>query len=242
MKEIFNLNDKMIELSQKHSHQFSEYKQVKCCFNDLYNHLIISRETLNHYYKFWTEQPVDIHTEKEYDKVLDSREKITIEITKYLFISTISTIEYYIRKVIDTSNNHLLKDYINRSIKGYDEFYKVYKLLEDSEKEKFKDVKKVLKDLPPCDSISRIIQESYSNDIITKDKLNKWEFILTLRNITVHNNCISPKDLSLEIDNRVFELKKGKMLNDKLDVYMYLTNIMIDLFYDWCSHNYKLNI
>lgn len=242
IEEMIELSSESIILVQQYSNKFNKYKEARYCFNTIYNHFVICRENLDKYYKFWLEVPVKVESENEIKKILESRERRCIELTKNLFISTISTIEYYIRKIIASEEKHMLSDYIERGRRAFDEFELIYNSLDEQEKIKFRKFRKTLKELPPCDSISKIIQKSKSKGFITEEELKEWEFLLNLRNITVHNNCISSKDLSIEINNRVFELKNNEMMVDKLDVYMYLTNVMVNLFYNWCRKNYELNI
>lgn len=245
MESLMTLNKIIMDDLIRYSYEFDKTKPknyTSLCFNSIYNHAVLSFESLDNYYNLWGHRAPTHMTESKRQEIIKDNTERCIEVTKSLFISSVSLIEFNIRNIIDNTENHILSSYINRSRKAYDEFEAVYKLLDEQEKQKFKSVRKTLKDLPPCDSISKIIQKSMSNGFITEEELKEWEFLLTLRNITVHNNCISARDLSIEIDNRLFKMEKGKMMNDKLDGYMYLTNRIIKLFYNWSKQNYKLNI
>ncbi len=243
MNSLLTLNRKIMDDLRRYSYEFDKIKSnnyTSLCFNSVYNHAVLSLESLDNYYNLWGQKPPQYMTNHDIQQIRKENQERCMEITKSLFISTVSLIEFNIRNIIDSEEKHVLSDYINRSKKAYDEFELVYQCLDPQEKEKFKGVRKILKDLPPCDSISKIIQKSKSNGFITEVELKEWEFILTLRNITVHNNSISSKDLSIEINNRVFKMEKDVMMSDKLDVYLYLTNHIIKLFYNWSKYNYSI--
>lgn len=238
------LNKRIMDDLIHYSYEFDKIKHnnyTSLCFNSIYNHVVLCLESLDNYYSLWTHKAPQYMTEHDRQQIIKENKERCIEVTKSLFISTVSLIEFNIRNIIDNTEKHILSDYINRSKKAYDEFEVIYQGLDLQEKQKFKSIRKILKDLPPCDSISKIIQKSKSNGFITADELKEWEFILTLRNITVHNNCISSKDSCIEINNRLFKMEKNEMMNDKLDVYLYLTDHVIKLFYNWSKYNYSIN-
>lgn len=244
MKSLLILNKRIMDDLRRYSDEFDKIKPnnyTSLCFNSIHNHTVLCLESLDHYYNLWGEKPPQYMTEHDIQQTIKENQERCIEVTKSLFISTVSLIEFNIRNIIDSTEKHILSDYINRSKKAYDEFERIYKCLDSQEKQKFKSIRKILKDLPPCDSISKIIQKSKSNGFITEAELKEWDFILTLRNITVHNNCISSKDLSIEINNRLFKMEKNEMMSGKLDVYLYLTDHIIKLFYNWSKYNYSIN-
>lgn len=235
MKNLIDLNNQIISNTIKYSSEFTELMGENYgsdCFASIHNHLVLSLEMLSFYNNIWSNQPDD----HKYDQEKVER---CVEVTKNLFISTVSLIEFNIRNIIDSTQNHILSDYINRSRRAFDEFDDIYKIMGKETQKQLSKVRKKLKDLPPCDSISKILQKSKSVGLITEKELEEWNFIVTVRNITVHNNCIGSKDLNAEINNRKFHIKENDMMHDNLDCYLYLTNHIINLFYNWAKNNYK---
>lgn len=241
LKNLINYNKsimkKLIEYAEEIKAVGSDDNAYKC-LNSIFNQSIISFELLDKYYHIWDKIKYNSVFE-EYQTKKEQRERC-ICITKSFFISSISSIEYHMRLIIDSNETHILKSYINRSKKAFDAFESVYTTLDNDNKAKFKSVRKMLKDLPPCDSISKIIEKSNSKGFVTYEELKEWQFIITLRNITVHNNCIGSKDLSIEIYNKKFEIKKDEMMKGDIYTYLYFIERSIELFYNWAKNNYKL--
>lgn len=63
-----------------------------------------------------------------------------------------------------------------------------------------------------------------------------------MRNIIVHNNGIADKNVKYKINDLEIVFEENKMTKGKLDTFVKLTNIAVDLYYSWVwvSEKYKL--
>lgn len=210
------------------------------CFSMIFNHSTLTLEVLDHYSTIWKSVITNKSNEQIEEAKQENGERI-ISITKSLFISSMSAIEYNIRNIILHTNNHILSDTINRKEKLIDSFSPVFDDLDDETKNKLRSFRKKLKDTPPFDSIGQVMLKSKSSQIINELEYKQWSFLLNTRNIVVHNNSIASKDFSLMIDGREYLHKAGVMLRDNLDFFIELTILAIELSINWIKESDALH-
>jgi hypothetical protein len=90
--------------------------------------------------------------------------------------------------------------------------------------------------------LSKIISESYKRGLINKKQKESWDCLIDMRNIIVHNNGIADKNVKYKINDLEIVFEENKMTKGKLDTFVKLTNIAVDLYYSWVwvSEKYKL--
>lgn len=174
------------------------------CFGMIFNQATLTLELLGYYYKIWRRPNISLYLteEKKKQQIVKENSERCMEISKMLFISSMSSIEFSIK------NSILLYP---RS-----RLYKFY--IKQQKRKKFI-------------SLGNILNESKYFMDIKEYKL--WEFLRVVRNSTVHNNSISDRSMKIKINGRKFEIKKDKMMQGKLDHYIFLTKEAIDRYYNW---------
>jgi len=174
------------------------------CFAMMFNQATLTFELLDYYYRKWNNpnQLLFLTEETKKQTIKENGERCT-EISKMMFIASMSLIEFNIKKSISLyPKSKLCKFYLEKQEKN--KFISFYKLITNKSK----------------------------NFITTKEN-KSWKFLITIRNATVHNNSISDKSEEIKINGRNLKIKKDEMMQGKLDHYIFLTIEAITRYYYW---------
>lgn len=241
MKRILQLNGDLIYKTLEYSvylEKVTDHEDIKTCFNALHNFSILSYEQIDFYNLIWSNWENNTNISNE-QLILENGERIN-ETFKGLFISIVSQIEFQIKHIINKSSNHPLQTCLGRSQRAYEEFDIIYSKLDNEMQNEFRHIRKILKNLPPCDSMGKIIDKSKAIGLINEDESVRWKYILELRNITVHNNCIASRDFSVYIQGNEYQLVAGTMTSGNLDLFLRMSHEIVDLFFNWINKNIVL--
>jgi hypothetical protein len=210
LSQLEHLRNKCEMCQDELNENFNANDDIRAgCFGMIYNHTVQIFELLNFYYQIWDNPKLyglDIQNMPE--KIIKSKkengERVIMATQCGLFIPTISSIEFCAKEAIKCVNHPLYGWYRNQKRKQ----------------------KRI--------HLSGIINESYKKRLITKYEKKKWDCIIHLRNIVVHNNGIS--DITKKYimdDDLIIEFNKNKMTQGKLDIFIKLTNMAVELYYKW---------
>ncbi|XRP96560.1 hypothetical protein ACO3UB_06320 [Methanocaldococcus sp. 16A] len=214
MKELLDLledlRNKCARYQDELNEKFDAEDDIRAgCFGMIYNHATQTQELLNFYYNIWCNPQIFglkvPETPDELERVRrENGERVFMATRSILFIPTMSSIEFCAKEAIKNENHPLNGWYNNRIASG--------KLI----------------------YLSGIIKETYNKKLITQDEKEKWDCLIDLRNIIVHNNGIADRNKKCRITNDleiIFE--EGKMTQGKLDTFIKSTNLAVDLYYNW---------
>ena len=81
--------------------------------------------------------------------------------------------------------------------------------------------------------LRNIMLSSCEIGVITKDELDRWDEILLIRNLAVHENSVSDRTMVLSISDIEISMRAGRMMKGPLDTYVVLTEVALSLFNDW---------
>lgn len=81
--------------------------------------------------------------------------------------------------------------------------------------------------------LGKIMERSRDVGIISSAEFLKWEGIIELRNVLVHNNGISEKDATYDYPNCQIAFRKGKMTQGNLKLFLNLIDWSIVAFSSW---------
>lgn len=227
MKEVIDqvlmVRKESKEISAEFERKFGAKNSRTACFNRITNQATIAFESLNNYEILWSSVSTNGLPRKEVQRIRKENGERVIEVTKYLFINVLSVIEFGIKRIASKKENHILNRYVDRKGKLVSQFNEIYSSLDNDTKAKLSSIKREIKNLPPFDSFFRIIDCLYREKLLSNEEFKMWCFALEVRNCCIHNNGIGSKNMELEVDGRKFEIEKGKMIEDKLDAFSFLT-------------------
>ncbi|MFP4545423.1 MAG: hypothetical protein ACLFPN_01070 [Methanomassiliicoccales archaeon] len=78
-----------------------------------------------------------------------------------------------------------------------------------------------------------IIKESRGVGMIGPEEEREWMDLMLLRNLTVHNNAVSDQRARLCIGGREFDLREGEMIWGELDTFIFLASRVVDRYHCW---------
>lgn len=81
--------------------------------------------------------------------------------------------------------------------------------------------------------LRNIMLSSCEIGVITKDELDRWDEMLLIRNLAVHENSVSDRTMVLSISDIEISMRAGRMMKGPLDTYVVLTEVALSLFNDW---------
>jgi hypothetical protein len=83
--------------------------------------------------------------------------------------------------------------------------------------------------------LSNIIKESFKNGIINQEEKDKWDRLIWMRNLMVHNNGVADTDDTYLIDEVRIDLRNGVMIQGKLDIFASLAASAMELYNIWIN-------
>lgn len=81
--------------------------------------------------------------------------------------------------------------------------------------------------------LRNIMLSSSESGVITKDDLGRWDDLLLIRNLAVHENSVSDRTMRMNISDIEIIMRAGRMMKGPLDTYVVLTDTIVGMFYDW---------
>jgi hypothetical protein len=134
------------------------------------------------------------------------------EVTKWLFISALSSVEYAAKEMLKATNG--------------ESFQKLRETLQRG--------KRV--------HLSTIIDRSKQVALIDEEEYKTWQVLMSIRNTVIHNNAIADIDAEYNLGDMEVNFTKGKMLRGKLDFFIKLLGIAIDQYYKWLRAIHDLRL
>ena len=84
--------------------------------------------------------------------------------------------------------------------------------------------------------LSDVIKESSNKGLISKQEEDKWDRLIWLRNLLVHNNGVADKDDTYVIDSVTVNLKNGTMIQGNLEIFSSLVESSVELYNSWIGN------
>jgi uncharacterized protein YutE (UPF0331/DUF86 family) len=188
-----------------------ELTTPKCCsaranaFNMIFNGTTLTFELLNYYFDIWN-KPYPLLTGEKIEKIKRENAERVLEITKWAFIHALSIIEYcakVILKTVDTEQIKQLSAHLQIK-KGKKRVY-----------------------------LSSIMKKSRDAGLIDEEQYQAWKGLLEIRNTVIHNNAIADETIEYKISDIKIVFVVGEMLRGKLDTYIKLLDITVNLYLKW---------
>ncbi|GBC62737.1 hypothetical protein DENIS_3714 [Desulfonema ishimotonii] len=206
-------------------------------FSAIYNYANICYEFINQYLQLSKSDQVEI---ENIDQYIDEVVQRCIELTKIMFIGSMSAMEFGVREVIKLFPNHEIYESIERKEKLIHEFDKVFDTLNNESKDKLRKFRKKFKNVPIFDSFQYIINKSKSLNLLTKEEAELWKTIIDLRNSAVHNGMYAIKDLSIDSENLKFHFLKNTGIKEDMDFFVYLCVNAVDMKCIWLQRLFEI--
>lgn len=168
------------------------------CFAMIFNHSTLTLELLHYYHSIWNRTYTV--TPRELIRIKEENGQRCMEALKWLFVSSLSSIEYSTKSVIAVCKEKSPAHDLLPEGRAY---------------------------------LSNIMRKSLKCDLITSNDNDDWQSIIFVRNCVVHNNGIADIDKECAIAGFKFESRAGKMMQGKLDFFLFLTEVGIERYYDW---------
>ncbi len=180
------------------------------CFAMIFDKAAMGLDVLIHFREQWS-KPGQYDPEAVQLLKKQSWERC-IEFTKLLFVGTVSVIEYCAKESIKLYPNSPVTTQIDLMIR-----------------------RKIARKRRPIYYLSDVIRESNRCGLIPQSAKDKWDRIIWLRNIMVHNNGVADSDDVYVIDGLSVTLEKGKMLQGKIDCFTNLTESSVENYNSWIT-------
>lgn len=181
------------------------------CFAMIFNRSTLNWELLSYYYRVWR-QSHKFNSKSELERLRKENGERCMELTKSLFVDSMSSIEYCAKESIKLYSTSSITNEINKIslTRPRHTYY-----------------------------LSDVIRESMKCELISQQEKEKWDRIIILRNLVVHNNGIADKDDIYVIDGLTVTLKKGTMIQGKLDVFTNLVESSVESYNLWVKNLVK---
>lgn len=231
IQQVFQIREDCRNYGDKIAKKYGSNNLREGSFSHIYNKATFTAEILSFYHSIW-KQSYKVDSQRV-EAITQENAERCMEVTKWLYIGAVSSIEFHIRGIISTQKEHDLAEHVNRREKMVELFDITYQELDVVNQEKLRLFRKTLKDLPPFDSFSRILNASEKLGLLSARDAEIWKFAVEMRNCTVHNNAIGSRDTALQLGDQIIEIKVGKMTRAKLDIYTKLTSAIVHSTFDW---------
>lgn len=206
IKGVFRLRDKC----QQYQEDLDSITQKSPrCFSMIFNKATVVVELLSHYFELWKNPAAHGIRVEDIEETREENAERCKEITKWLFVDSLSAMEYCMKETMNLYPNLSLAKWCRKQ----QQRRRVY--------------------------LSGIVAESERIGIINNTDYKFWNCIVDVRNSVVHNNAIADKDKTCQVDGTIVSFVKGKMLRGKLDFFVKLTDKAIDIYYSWIRSTIK---
>ncbi|ALV63857.1 hypothetical protein ADU37_CDS21600 [Thermococcus sp. 2319x1] len=214
--QLLGLRDKCAKYQDEINNKSERGNGIKAgCFGMIHNYAVATLELLNFYKIVW-ENPKVLGLEvprmdEDLERARKENAERIIDATKCLFIKSLSAIEYSAKEAIKDKEHPLHSWYQEQKSKNR----RIY--------------------------LSGIISESYRMGLVNKKQKEYWDCLIYMRNMIVHNNGVADKNVKYRINDLEIVFGENKMTKGKLDTFVKLTDIAVDLYYSWVlvSEKYK---
>lgn len=206
IKQVLNLRQKCQRYGDKIDSILGEplpSEPRSGCFAAIFNFTTLTVELLSYYYGLWKRAYIFV-TEEDMKRSREENAQRCLEITKMLFVFSISSMEHFAKETINIYPKHPLAQWFRKQQQQERRIY-----------------------------LSGIMGQSKRTGLIDSKSLKSWDCILEVRNLIVHNNAIADRDRIYQIDGMTVSFVSGKMLRGKLDFLVNLTDKATDLYYSW---------
>jgi len=170
-------------------------------FNTVFNHITLILELLSHYYRIWSRAPPYVDEAKIMRMRRENAERV-LEITKWAFISALSSMEYALKELLKASDRAVSIQQLQRLRRKLLEGKKVY--------------------------LRNIVKSCRAVGIIDDEQYKVWECLIEVRNAVVHNNAVADKDAEYRIGNFTVTFSKGETLKGRLDFFVKLLQVAVE--------------
>ena len=215
--------DLIRQQSEKCAQEFEKYKipndaRVES-FNMLNWHSIEILELMYYYKSLWINPGF---LSKADARDIEENKQRFVDITRFLFVACMSSVEFNIKKSIDIYGSQNLKTRISKKESLFEKFRNLFDILCETDKNILKDFYKYLKNKPPDKSFYRILLNCYEHRIILEEEFKIWETCLELRNAIVHNNSINYRNFKVSVGDKEYNLVENQMTRGQMDYLTYL--------------------
>ena len=80
--------------------------------------------------------------------------------------------------------------------------------------------------------LRKIVREARNAEIIDESEYKVWKTLIAIRNSIVHNNAVADSNAECSLDGLEIVMIKGDMMKGKLNFFIRLLGITIDLYHD----------
>jgi len=176
----------------------------------IFNKATMVAELLSYYFEIWKNPLMHGIKVEDVKRAREENAERCIEVTKWLFINSLSAIEYCMKEAMNLHSNHPLAKWY---CKQQQQSKRVY-----------------LRGIVTTEANSKRI------GIVKDTDYEFWKCMVDVRNSVVHNNAVADQNTTCQADGAVISFVKGKMLRGKIDFFVKLTDKAIDLYYSWITH------
>ncbi len=199
-KNIWDLRNKL----RTYGDEIEQLKINSTFFAMLFNSVTLTFELINYYLNIWKiPPPPNLNPEQIVNTKQENADRVML-ITKWMFISVMSAMEYDAKQMILGSKQAWFNE-LRKKLQQDDKIY-----------------------------LAEIMEKSRDHQLLSHDRFNEFDAILYIRHCVIHNNGISGKDrlyAPIKIQLRTF--KKDRMIQSDMYVFYKFTNILTDYYKDW---------
>lgn len=175
--------------------------KIEDCFGMIHNSVTMTYELLHYYSKIWEKS---VASTKELEHIRKENGERVMEITKWAFISNLSSVEYIMKKTLGESIKGPITSWFSNKIKSGKRVY-----------------------------LRNIIDQSRKKGVIDNVQYASWTGMIELRNAIVHNNAIADKNLTLNIEGTILVMKTGSMTRGNLMTFPTIIKSLAGLTRNW---------
>jgi hypothetical protein len=171
------------------------------CFYMIHNKAMVSQEMLSCFTKAWERlETRGGGADRAFDEAMDR----CVEITRSLFIGTMSAVKHCAKRAVGLYPGSRLHDRLEE-LRSRNRYI-------------------VLKG---------IMRESAALDLMPSGQEEEWMDLMLLRNLAVHNNSISDTDGHVKVGTTEMDLVSGQMMRGDLDTFILLGHRSMELYHAW---------
>ncbi len=184
-------------------------------FHMAHNHVAMAMELLSFYYSQWAAgaQGVPISdlfqthqirsVSRPAGQVRQENGERVMEVLKRLFIASMSSVEFSAKENLRVVGTQMVAQWLSNNRRGR----RIY--------------------------LSDIMTGSRECGVIGADVWQRWKDLIFFRNVVVHNNGVSDKDMDFACDGKTILVRTDKMITGSLDFFAVLTRMLLEQHRDW---------
>ncbi len=78
-----------------------------------------------------------------------------------------------------------------------------------------------------------IIYASAEKGLVSQEQLSRWDAVLLMRNLVMHNNSEADRSAVFEVDDLKISMRPNRMMKGPPTTFIRLSEIAVELFYEW---------